>query len=63
MCNPVVQAVANGQERRTGDVNRFWEKRNYRTEARLGGLDVTDRPLVAVDLAGARRIASGTASA
>jgi len=34
VCNPVVQAVANGQERRTGDVNRFWEKRNYRTEAR-----------------------------
>ena len=36
VCNPVVQAVANGQERRTGDVNRFWEKRNYRTEARRG---------------------------
>jgi len=33
VCRPVIRAVTQGQDRRTGDRNAFWRARDYRTDA------------------------------
>lgn len=40
VCRDVVRGIARGQDRRTGDVNSFWRRRDYRRDLHANGNQV-----------------------